>query len=308
MRILIALGGNALLERGQTLSAAAQQANAAAAAVVLAREILAGHQLIVTHGNGPQVGLLALQSAAGPGAAAMPLDVLGAESEGWIGYSLELALRNALPEGARLVTLLTQTLVGVDDVAFQNPSKPIGPVYDEAMARRLAALHQWTIKPDGGYWRRVVASPAPITVLESEAIGVLVEGGFTVICGGGGGIPVIRRDGKLAGIEAVIDKDAPSALLAEGLGAELFVMLTDVDGVYLDFATPKSRMITRSGPAEMRRHHAAFAAGSMGPKTDAACCFVEATGKRSVIGAMAALHELIAGTAGTAVSLHLPGV
>lgn len=302
MRILVALGGNALLKRGQTLSAEAQQTSVAAAAAVLAREIIAGHQLIITHGNGPQVGLLALQTAAGPMVSAMPLDVLGAESEGWIGYSIELALRNALPDGAKMVTLLTQTLVDATDAAFQHPSKPIGPVYDEATAQHLATQNHWTVKPDGALWRRVVASPTPVTILQLDAIKLLVQAGITVICGGGGGIPVIRQmDDKFAGIEAVIDKDATSALLAEQLAADLFIMLTDVNGVYLDFGTAQSRMITHSNPAEMLSHMASFAVGSMGPKTAAACSFVGATGRRSVIGAMPELHQLIAGTAGTAV-------
>ena len=303
MRILVALGGNALLQRGQTLSAQAQQVSVAAAAAVLAREIVDGHQLIITHGNGPQVGLLALQSAAGPVASAMPLDVLGAESEGWIGYNIELALRNALPNQAKIITLLTQTLVDAADVAFQHPSKPIGPIYDEATAQHLATQNHWAVKPDGAFWRRVVASPAPIAILELDAIKLLVEAGITVVCGGGGGIPVVRQAGsKLAGVEAVIDKDATSALLAEQLDVDLFIMLTDVHGVFLDFGTAKSRMITHSSPAEILSHTAAFAAGSMSPKTSAACRFVEATGKRSIIGAMPELHQLIAGTAGTTIS------
>jgi carbamate kinase len=302
VRILIALGGNALLKRGQTLSAETQERNVAAACAVLAREIVAGHQLIITHGDGPQVGLLALQSAAGPRASVMPLDVLGAESEGWIGHSIELALRNALPEGAKIVTLLTQTLVDSADLAFQHPSKPIGPIYDEATAQLLARQNHWRVKPDGASWRRVVASPTPIAILELDAIKALLQAEITVICGGGGGIPVIRLTGKkLAGIEAVIDKDATSALLAEQLNADLFIMLTDVEGVYLDFGKPNARVITQSNPDEMHSYGAAFAAGSIGPKAAAACAFVKASGKRSVIGAMPALHQLIAGTAGTTV-------
>lgn len=302
MRILVALGGNALLQRGQTLSAAAQQTSVSIAAAVLAREIEAGHELIITHGNGPQVGLLALQSAAGPRASIMPLDVLGAESEGWIGYSVELALRNALPDGSKTVTLLTQTLVDAADPAFKQPSKPIGPIYDEATAQQLAVQNHWTVKPDGASWRRVVASPAPIAILEIDAIKVLVQSGITVICAGGGGIPVIYQAGKkLTGIEAVIDKDATSALLAQLIGADIFIMLTDVNGVYLDFDTVKSRMITQSSPLQMLAHKSAFAAGSMGPKMAAACSFVGATGRRSIIGAMPELHQLIAGTAGTTI-------
>jgi carbamate kinase len=232
----------------------------------------------------------------------MPLDVLGAESEGWVGYNIELALRNALPGGAKIVTLLTQTLVDAADVAFQHPSKPIGPIYDEATAQHLVLQNHWTVKPDGASWRRVVASPAPIAILELDAIKLLMQSGITVVCGGGG-IPVIRQAGrKLTGIEAVIDKDATSALLAEQLGVDLFIMLTDVNGGYLDFGTAKSRMITHSSPVEMLTHIAAFAAGSMGPKTSAACSLVQASGKRSIIGAMPELHQLISGTAGTRIS------
>jgi carbamate kinase len=303
MRILIALGGNALLKRGQNLSASAQRENVALAAAVLAREILAGHQLIITHGNGPQVGLLGLQSLSGPPASAMPLDVLGAETEGWIGYSIELALRNALPRETRIVTLLTQTLVDAADSAFQHPNKPVGPIYDEAAARHLAALNHWVVMPDGKAWRRAVASPAPIAILEIDSIKTLVQAGSTLICGGGGGIPVIRQtDGTLTGIEAVIDKDATSALLAGQLGVDRFIMLTDVDGVYLGYGTPGARLITHSTPSELRAEGTAFAAGSMGPKAAAACAFVAATGKNCAIGAMPALHEIITGQAGTMIS------
>jgi carbamate kinase len=303
MRILIALGGNALLKRSENLSAATQRENVALAAAVLAREILAGHKLIITHGNGPQIGLLGLQSLSGPPASAMPLDVLGAESEGWIGYSIELALRNALPAETHIVSVLTQTLVDAVDPAFQHPSKPIGPIYNEATARHLASLNDWVVMPDGRSWRRAVASPAPIAILEIDAIKALVQAGVTTICAGGGGIPVIRQtDGKLTGIEAVIDKDATSALLARQLGADIFVMLTDVDGVYVGYGTPDAKLITHSTPADLRAAETAFAAGSMGPKAAAACAFVAATGKSCAIGAMPALHEIIIGQAGTTIS------
>lgn len=307
MRILVALGGNALLQRGQVLSAQAQQANIVRAARVLAREIAGGHQLIITHGNGPQVGLLALQSAAGPVASVLPLDVLNAESEGWIGFGLELALRNALPGGTPIVTLLTQTLVNADDPAFQNPSKPIGPIYGENAAQRLAKEYEWTVRPDGPYWRRVVASPMPRRILELDAIKILLHADITVICGGGGGIPVVQHsNGTLAGIEAVIDKDATSALLAEQLDADLFIMLTDINGVYVDFGTKASRLLPRCSPEELISQNAAFAAGSMRPKATAAVAFVQATGKCSAIGAMADLHDLIAGTAGTTIAPTTP--
>jgi carbamate kinase len=305
MRILVALGGNALLRRGETLSAAAQQASITLAAGVLAHEVFAGHQLLITHGNGPQVGLLALQSAAGPAESTMPLDVLGAESEGWIGYTIELALRNALPDGAIVVTLLTQVLVDPQDEAFEAPSKPIGPVYDEATAQRLAQERHWSVAPDGKFWRRVVASPKPMDIIEIASINRLIDTGAIIICGGGGGIPVRRLpDGKLAGIEAVIDKDATSALLAEHIGADMLIMLSDVPGAYLDYGTKEQRLITETDPARMEAYAESFAAGSMGPKAAAACAFVHATGKPACIGALSDLPDIIEGRKGTIISAH----
>jgi carbamate kinase len=303
MRILVALGGNALLRRGEALSAAAQQASIAEAADLLAHEVFAGHHLVITHGNGPQVGLLALQSAAGPQESALPLDVLDAESEGWIGYTIELALRNALPEGAIVVTILTQVLVDAADRAFHHPSKPIGPVYDEPTAKRLAHENQWTVARDGKSWRRAVASPRPLSVVEMPSIKRLMDTGVIIICGGGGGIPVVKqKDGKLAGIEAVIDKDATSSLLAAQIGADMFIMLSDVPGVYLDYGTKKQRLITEADPGTMDGYAASFAAGSMGPKVAAASAFVRATGQTACIGALGDLTEIIAGRRGTIIS------
>ncbi|WP_297492711.1 carbamate kinase [Acidocella sp.] len=302
MRILVALGGNALLPRGQPLTAAAQQQAADMAARVLAAAISAGHQLIITHGNGPQVGLLALQSSAGPAISALPLDALGAESEGWIGYAIELALRNALPEGAPVVALMTQTLVDLQDPAFAHPTKPIGPVYDEATARRLAREHDWQVAPDGKYWRRVVASPQPLGILEIASILHLARAGITVICGGGGGVPVGRTGNRLVGAEAVIDKDATSALLAEQAGADMLVMLTDVAGVYLDYGTPAQRLIAQTHPAELAAHAAAFPAGSIAPKVRAACAFVARTAKPAAIGALTDFTAIIAGQRGTTIA------
>lgn len=303
MRILVALGGNALLRRGETLSAAAQQATIGKAAEMLAHEVFAGHHLVITHGNGPQVGLLALQSAAGPPDSTMPLDVLDAESEGWIGYTIELALRNALPEGALVVTLLTQVLVDPLDKAFNAPSKPIGPVYDKATANQLAQERHWSVAPDGKFWRRVVASPKPIQIVEIASIKRLIDTGAIIICGGGGGIPVRRlEDGKLAGIEAVIDKDETSALLAEQIGADLFIMLSDVPGVYLDYGTRDQRLITEIDPVAIEAFMPSFATGSMGPKVAAACAFVRATGQKACIGALSDLSEIIEGRKGTIIS------
>ncbi len=302
MRIVVALGGNALLPRGQKLTAALQQKTAARAAAVLAQAIGAGHQLIITHGNGPQVGLLALQSAAGPAESRLPLDALGATSEGWIGYAIELALRNALPDGAIVATLMTQALVDADDPAFSRPGKPIGPVYDEATARLLAEQNHWQVAADGKFWRRVVASPKPMEILEIISILRLVDSGATVICGGGGGIPVYRGpDGKLAGVEAVIDKDTTSALLALRAGADMLIMLTDVDGVYLDYGTRDQHVLGNTSASALATHAEAFQAGSMGPKIAAACEFVHQSGKPAAIGAMDDLCEILAGRRGTAI-------
>lgn len=309
MRIVAALGGNALLRRGQTLSAPSQQATIREAATLLAELARRGHQLTVTHGNGPQVGLLALQSSAGPPESVLPLDVLDAESEGWIGYAIELELRNALSAETELVTLLTQIRVDASDTAFSAPAKPIGPVYDEGTARRLAADQGWSIAADGQGWRRVVASPQPLEIVEIAPLRRLIEAGVLVVCAGGGGIPVaFDSAGRLVGVEAVVDKDAASGLLAEKIDADLFVMLTDVDAVYLDYGTPQARAIAGADPAALASSAAEFHAGSMGPKVAAACGFVRATGKRAAIGALADIVSVIDGTAGTTISGDLPGI
>lgn len=305
MLIVIALGGNALLRRGQVLSAANQVLNIRSAAQSLAAVVAAGHRLVITHGSGPQVGLLALQSAAGPADSALPLDVLDAESAGWIGYDLELALRNALPAGTALVTILTQILVDRDDPAFATPAKPIGPRYDEAIARQLAASHNWSVAPDGKFWRRVVASPRPIEIAELGSIEVLVASGAIVICAGGGGIPVVTDvDGQRHGIEAVIDKDSATALLAQQLNAGKLVMATDVAGAYLDYGTDHARLIAEAHPDDLDVYKAAFASGSMAPKVAAACEFARATGSPATIGALDDLPKILAGVAGTIVSAN----
>lgn len=301
MRIVAALGGNALLKRGEPLSAAAQQVNIAHAAAQLAALVKAGHSLVLTHGNGPQVGLLALQAEAGPPVSAQPLDDLDAESEGWIGYALEQELANALPQ-AEIATLLTRIEVKPDDAAFSHPSKPIGPVYDEATAQRLAAERGWNVAPDGKFWRRVVASPQPHALLNLASITKLVEAGTIVICAGGGGIPVARdANGKWQGVEAVVDKDTASALLATQIHADLFMVLTDVDAVYLDYSTPAQRALRNATPAELEA--GSFAAGSMGPKVAAACRFARATGKPAVIGCLEDATGLVAGKSGTRIEV-----
>lgn len=299
MRIVVALGGNALLKRGEPMTADAQRANVKTAAESLA-PVAMKHQLVISHGNGPQVGLLALQQAAYPQVAPYPLDVLGAQTEGMIGYMIEQELGNLLPFEVPFATLLTMIEVDPNDPAFQNPTKFVGPVYDKAEADKLAAEKNWVVKADGNKWRRVVPSPLPKRIFEIRPVKWLLEHNTVVICAGGGGIPTMYlKDGTrtLVGVEAVIDKDLASELLARELDADLFVMATDVSGVYLDFGKPEQRLISRITPAEIGAQK--FAAGSMGPKVDAAVKFVQATGKRAAIGSLEDIEKIVAGEAGT---------
>ncbi|MET1079746.1 MAG: carbamate kinase [Pseudomonas sp.] len=305
MRMVIALGGNALLRRGESLSADNQRHNVRIAAEQIAL-IATGIELVVAHGNGPQVGLLALQAAAYDAASVFPLDVLGAQTEGMIGYLIEQELGNLLPPDLPFATLLTQVEVDPDDPAFEHPSKPIGPLYSQADAQRLAAEKGWSIAADGERFRRVVASPRPKRIFEIRPIKWLLEHGTLVICAGGGGIPTLYRDGKLTGVEAVIDKDLCSALLAEQLEADLLVIATDVDGVYLDWGTATARSIAEAHPDDLERLD--FAAGSMGPKVQAACEFARHTGRPAVIGALADIQAIVQGTAGTRVSSAATGI
>ncbi|WP_018938702.1 MULTISPECIES: carbamate kinase [unclassified Thioalkalivibrio] len=293
MRIVIALGGNALLQRGETPSAEAQQHNAqraAAAIAAVARE----HEVVVTHGNGPQVGLLANQAECDR--IAWPLDVVGAESHGMIGYILARELHNALGHD-RVASLLTQTEVDPNDPAFDHPEKFIGPTWDAARARALADERGWHVAPDGEGWRRVVASPEPQRLLGMEAVRSLVDGGSVAICAGGGGVPVARDgDGRLHGIEAVVDKDLTAARLAAHVGADRLLMLTDVDGVYMDWGTPDARrlkalLVTAVEPA-------AYPGGSMGPKMEAARRAAQG-GIRVGIGSLEDAAAILAGQAGT---------
>ncbi len=291
--LVIALGGNALLKRGESPDVGRQRANVEAAADALAA-VACAHRLVITHGNGPQVGLLALQPEASP------LDVLGAETEGMIGYLIEQALGNRLP-GRSVATLLTQVVVDTADPAFSEPTKPIGPVYPEAEARRLAAERGWAVAPDGASYRRVVASPQPLDVVELRTIRLLLDAGVTVVCAGGGGVPVAAgADGRLHGVEAVIDKDLSAALLAERLGASMLVMLTDVEAVVAGWGTSGAEPIRTIDPASLRAMR--FASGSMGPKVEAACRFVEATGATAAIGSLAAAAEVVRGRSGTLVA------
>src|SRR3954469_17727713 len=298
VRIVVALGGNALLKRGQPMTAEAQRANVQIAAAALA-EIYPGNQLVITHGNGPQVGLLALQGAAYKPDEAYPLDVLGAETEGMIGYMIEQELGNLLPVEVPFATVLTMVEVDLNDPGFADPTKFIGPVYPEGEARRLAAEKGWTVKPDGDKWRRVVASPLPKRIFEIRPIRWLLAEGAVVICTGGGGIPTMYEPGTrtLVGAEVVIDKDRASALLARELEADLFVMATDVDAVYTGWGTPEQAAIGVTSPSAVAALE--LPAGSMGPKVEAAAGFVEATGKRAAIGTLAELHAIVDWTRGT---------
>ena len=300
MLVVIALGGNALLHRGEPLTVENQRTNTRRAATAIAEVIAAGHRVVICHGNGPQVGLLALQGAAYKPDEAYPLDVLGAETEGMIGYLIEQELENVLPPGQRVATLLTQVEVDARDPAFLKPSKPVGPVYEKAEAERLAKARGWTIAPDGKKYRRVVPSPLPKRIPDIAVIRLLVNQDIIVICAGGGGIPVVRRpDGSLIGIEAVIDKDRAGSLLAQDLGADALLMLTDVDAVYLNWGKPDQKSIRKVSPNELRSRD--FAAGSMGPKVEAACAFAAATGGIAGIGKLEQALPLLEGRAGTQV-------
>ena len=306
MRVVIALGGNALLKRGEPMTAEAQRANVRHAAPALAA-VAGDHELVLTHGNGPQVGLLALQAEAYKDVEAYPLDVLGAQTEGMIGYVLEQELGNLLPQEAPLATILTMVEVDPADPAFDDPTKFVGPVYDLAAADELAASRGWTFARDGERWRRVVPSPEPKRIFEIRPIRWLLDRHVVVICAGGGGVPTAYRgrDGdtpagrELAGVEAVIDKDLASELLAREVAADLYVMVTDVDGVYVDWGTVQQRLLTRVTPEQLRA--LAFSTGSMGPKVDAAIRFVEWTGNRAAIGALDRIEEIVKGDSGTQV-------
>jgi carbamate kinase len=305
MRVVAALGGNALLRRGQELSAENQRENARLACKALA-EVAGEHELVVSHGNGPQVGLLALQGAAYADVEVYPLDVLGAQTEGMIGYIIQQELGNELPFERHLATLLTMIEVDAADPAFDDPTKPIGPLYEAQEAARLEAEKGWEFKPDGDSLRRVVPSPLPKRIFEIEAIKALLDQGCVVICAGGGGIPTVYTDEptpagrRLVGIEAVIDKDLASALLAIDIGADVLAIVTDVDAVFDGWGTDEPRAIRRATPESLAA--AEFAAGSMGPKVHAACQFVERTGKVAAIGSTSDAAALVRGEAGTLVT------
>lgn len=300
MRVVVALGGNALLRRDQPPTADNQLANIRRAAAQLAR-VAEHHDLVLTHGNGPQVGLLALQAAAYIDVDAYPLDVLGAQTDGMIGYLLEQELANLLPATRAITTLITRVEVDAQDPAFGHPSKPIGPIYTQVESERVAAAKGWNMAADGASFRRVVASPQPLRVLGIQSIRWLLEHGALVIAAGGGGIPVARNGegNDLHGVEAVIDKDLCSSLLARELHADVLVIATDVEAVYLDWGQPTQRALGQVTPHDLSEHD--FAVGSMKPKVDAARAFVLATGRRAVIGSLEQIEAMLAGSAGTQV-------
>jgi carbamate kinase len=299
VRVVVALGGNALLERGERPDFDIQEHHVASAVDAL-RPLLRDHDLIITHGNGPQVGVLAVESAGDPALSRpYPFDVLGAQTQGMIGYWLVQALQGA-GAGKPAVCLLCRTVVKADDPAFARPSKFVGPVYDKATALRLAGEHGWDVRQDGSAWRRVVPSPEPAGIVELDVITLLAGRGVIMVCAGGGGIPVVADDaGGLRGVEAVVDKDLTAALLAQAVGADALLLLTDVEAVIDGYGTPQARPIRRATSRELRRR--SFPAGSMGPKVEAVCRFVEATGAMAAIGRLSDATALLNGTAGTTV-------
>ena len=307
MRVVVALGGNALQRRGEPMTVESQRLNVRIACEALAPLALE-HELVISHGNGPQVGLLALQAAAYGDVEAYPFDVLGAQTEGMIGYFIEQELGNLLPFEKPLATVLTMTEVDPADPAFLDPSKFVGPVYTQEEAKAKALALGWTVKPDGASWRRVVPSPLPRRIFEIRPIQWLLEHGSVVVCTGGGGIPTMYREGTrhLIGVEAVIDKDRSSAVLARDVGADSMVIVTDAAGVFVDWGTPEQRQIDTAHPDAIAS--LSFPAGSMGPKVEAACAFARQSGGVAAIGALEDLPAILAGTAGTRIAAHFDGI
>ncbi len=309
MRVVIALGGNALAKRGEPMTIANQRENVRLAAQAIGAVSNAGHDVVVTHGNGPQVGLLALQASSYDAVSGYPFDVLGAATEGMIGYLIEQELGNVVPFEKHVITVLTQTEVAADDPAFANPTKFVGPIYSEADAHRLAAEHGWVVKADGAHWRRVVPSPEPKRIFEVAGINLLLAAGFLVISAGGGGIPTMYdASGRiLSGVEAVIDKDRAAAVLARDLRADLLIIATDAPGVFLDYGTPTQRLVASAHPDALAGHP--FPDGSMGPKVESALAFARTgSGRAALIGSLEELPAILDGTAGTRVSLAEAGL
>jgi carbamate kinase len=307
MRIVVALGGNALQRRGEPMTVESQRVNVRTACEALAPLALE-HELVVSHGNGPQVGLLAMQAAAFGDEQSYPFDVLGAQTEGMIGYLIEQELGNLLPFEKPLATVLTMTEVDPDDPAFADPTKFVGPSYTEDEARAKAAANGWVVKPDGAAWRRVVPSPLPQRIFEVRPVRWLLEQGCVVVCTGGGGIPTMYAPGtrRLVGAQAVIDKDRSSAVLARDIDADLLVIVTDAPGVCVDWGTPRQRLIRHAHPDELDL--LSFPSGSMGPKVEAACAFARQTGRRAAIGALTQVADVLAGRTGTIVSTDAAGI
>jgi carbamate kinase len=308
VRVVVALGGNALLRRGQPMSVAVQRENVRVACDRLA-PIAARHELVVSHGNGPQIGLLALEEAAYEDTPDAPLDVLGAETQGMIGYLIEQELGNRLPVDKPLATLLTMIEVDPDDPAFGDPTKPIGPLYSNDEAEKLGVEQGWIFKRDGNSMRRVVPSPAPKRIFEHRPIRWLLDQGCVVICAGGGGIPTAyEAERQLRGVEAVIDKDHASGLLARDIGADVLILATDAPAAFVGYGTPQQRAIELVHPDALAELASEFAAGSMRPKVVAAGDFARATGKPAVIGALADIEAMLDGSVGTRVSMERQGV
>ncbi len=293
--VVVALGGNALLRRGEPLEADIQRHNIQIAAQAIAK-VAEHYNVVLVHGNGPQVGLLALQGLEYKKVNPYPLDVLGSETQGMIGYMLMQEFKNLLPE-RNVTCMLTQMTVDANDPAFANPTKPIGPVYQAEEARALAEKYHWTVKPDGHYFRRVVPSPLPTGIVEHQAINTLIADGHLVICTGGGGIPVKYQQGKLVGVEAVIDKDMSAAFLAKQIGADALLILTDADAVYLDWGTPTQHALRSTTPSELANYQ--FDEGSMAPKIQASCEFIKQGGRLVGIGALEDALAILEGQAGT---------
>jgi carbamate kinase len=312
-RVVVALGGNAILQRGQKGTYQEQLANVMKTSEQIAGMILSGkYQVVITHGNGPQVGAILLQNDAGEskfGVPAMPMDVCGAESQGLIGYMIQQCLREIFVKNGRpdipVATIVTQVLVDKNDPAFKNPSKPVGPFYTEEEAKRLAKEKNWVVINDAGRgWRRVVPSPDPIAIIEKEPIIQLIEAHTVPIASGGGGIPVIEEDGKLIGVEAVIDKDLAGERLAEAVDADILLILTDVNGVAINYGKPNEKWLRRMTVEEAKKymHEGHFAKGSMGPKVQAAIRFIEWGGERAVIASLDRAVDAIEGKTGTEIA------
>jgi len=308
--MVIALGGNALLRRNQRGTIDEQYDNVKQTCRILADIVEAGYHIVVTHGNGPQVGATILRHDAGEklyNIPAFPMDVCGAETQGFIGYLIQQALSNELSTrgiGKQVVTIVTRVVVDKEDPDFSNPSKPVGPFYSFEEVEKIKKIHpEYVFKEDKarGGWRRVVPSPDPKYIVEGPAIESLVDAGYIVIASGGGGIPVIEEDGKFKGVEAVIDKDLAGERLATFLGAEKFVILTDVDAVYVDYGKQSQRKISKIKVEELKKlyNEGQFPPGSMGPKVKASIRFIEAGGEEAIIGELSQLMEVIVGKAGT---------